>query len=72
MYAEPAPRTYRWVTEGNTYRYQPAVHRGNDLRRGTPCQAVTVPRPGRGPGNVLVKFSDGHTAVVPAGTLRKV
>ena len=65
------PRRYRWLTVGESYRYGPKVGKGDDARRGTSCEVVTVPRPSV-VGNVLVRWPDGHTAVVPAGTLRKV
>lgn len=65
------PRRYRWLTEGETYRYGPKLGKGDDARRGTNCTVVIVPRP-RVIGNVLVRFPDGHEAVVPSGVLRKV
>ncbi len=65
------PRKYRWLTEGETYRYQ--ARHGLDERRGTHCVAVTLPRPGAKPANVLVRFlADGYMAVVSAGVLKKV
>lgn len=64
-------QTYRWLTVGHIYRYGPKLGKGDDPRRGTLCEVVTVPRPGV-VGNVLVCWPDGHTAVVPAGTLRTV
>lgn len=65
------PRKYRWLTEGNTYTYGPKLGKGDDSRRGTACQVVTLPLPGR-IGNALVRWPDGHTAVVPSGVLRKL
>ena len=62
---------YRWLTEGEHYRYGPKPGKGDDTRRGTLCQVVTVPRPGTKPGNVRVKWPDGHLAIVPAGVLRR-
>jgi len=63
---------YRWVTVGQEYRYSAAPGKGDDLRRGTACTALTVPRPGSKPANVLVQWPDGHTAIVPSGVLRAV
>jgi hypothetical protein len=62
---------YRWLRVGNSYTYIARRGKGDDSRRGHLCAVVTVPRPGRGPGNALVVFADGHKAVVPAGALRK-
>ena len=58
-------RRYRCLTEGHTYRYQAALGKGDDTRRGQTCTVVTVPRPGC-IGNALVRFGDGHQAMVPA------
>ncbi|MCP2015637.1 hypothetical protein L1280_002805 [Deinococcus sp. HSC-46F16] len=66
------PAKYRWLTEGQTYRYSAAIGKGDDTRRGTTCTVVTVPRAGAKPANVLVRWLDGHTAIVPSGVLRKV
>ncbi|AWT34476.1 hypothetical protein GCM10008956_32610 [Deinococcus arenae] len=65
------PTKYRWLTVGETYRYGPKLGKGDDTRRGTSCTVLIVPRPGA-IGNVLVRFPDGHEAVVPSGVLRKV
>ncbi|GAA5514789.1 hypothetical protein Dcar01_03550 [Deinococcus carri] len=65
------PRRYRWLTEGQAYRYGPKLGKGDDSRRGTTCTVLTVPRPGA-VGNVMVRWPDGHTAIVPSGVLRRV
>lgn len=72
MRMAPVPETYRWLRVGNSYTCGPRMGKGDDSRRGQRCAVVTVPRPGRGPGNARVKFEDGHMAIVPAGVLRKV
>lgn len=63
-------RKYRWLTEGQHYTYQPKRGKGDDARRLSTCQAVTVPRAGSKPANVLVQFDDGHRAIVPSGVLK--
>jgi hypothetical protein len=68
---------YRRLRVGNPYTYNPHTDapragKGGDSRRAQRCITETVPRPGRGPGNVRVRFEDGHVASVPAGVLRKV
>lgn len=65
-----APRKYRWLVEGHAYTYGPKLGKGDDSRRGTACQVVTLPKPGC-IGNALVRWPDGYTAVVPSGVLRK-
>ncbi|WP_161884479.1 hypothetical protein [Deinococcus alpinitundrae] len=66
------PLKYRWITVGQEYRYGPKLGKGDDARRGTACTALTVPRAGSKPANVLVQWPDGHTAIVPSGVLRAV
>jgi len=61
---------YRWITEGALHRYSPKLGKGDDLRRGGTCTAITLPRPGSKPANVRVRFEDGHVAIVPSGVLR--
>jgi hypothetical protein len=61
---------YRWLTEGQEYRYGPKLGKGDDSKRGTLCRVETVPRAGTKPGNVRVVWPDGHRAIVPAGVLR--
>ena len=63
-------RKYRWLTEGERYVYQAALGKGDDARRGTRCIVITVPKPSARPGNALVQFEDGQTAIVPAGVLK--
>jgi|GEM_PF-5696123 len=65
-------RKYRWLIEGEAYRYGPAAGRGDDARRGTSCTVITVPIPPAKPANVLVEFADGHRAIVPSGVLRSI
>lgn len=65
-------RKYRWLTEGDTRLYNPALGKGCDERRGQHCQVITVPRGGTKPGNILVQFSDGVRHIVPLGVLQKV
>ena len=61
---------YRWLTEGERYLYRAALGKGDDARRGMRCTVITVPKPGARPGNALVQFEDGMTAIVPAGVLK--
>ncbi len=63
---------YRWLRVGNPYTYVARPGKGDDSRRGQRCTVVTVPRPGKGPGNARVRFEDGHVAIVPAGVLKKI
>lgn len=65
------PRRYRWLVEGQAYRYGPKLGKGDDARRGSACTVLTVPR-GGAKANALVQFEDGHTAIVPSGVLRKI
>lgn len=64
-------RRYRWLTEGHTYRYQAALGKGDDTRRGQSCIVITVPRPGC-IGNALVQFGNGERHIVPSGVLKAV
>ncbi|AFZ67775.1 hypothetical protein Deipe_2294 [Deinococcus peraridilitoris DSM 19664] len=66
----PDARRYRWLVEGQLYRYGPKSGKGDEARRGELCQVVTLPRPGSRPANVRVQFADGHLAIVPSGVLR--
>ena len=68
----PLPKSYRWLRQGHHYRYSARPGRGDDSRRGQKCQLLTVPRGGARPGNVRVRFEDGHLAIVPAGVLKEV
>lgn len=64
------PRRYRWLVEGQLYRYGPKGGKGDEIRRGQPCRVVTLPRSGTRPANVRIEFADGQLAIVPSGVLR--
>lgn len=66
------PRKYRWLTEGQTYRYSAAPGKGRDDLRGLLCRVLTLPRPGSKPANVLVQFASGERHIVPSGALKAV
>lgn len=65
------PIKYRWLTQGEPYRYSAAIGKGLDVRRGTLCRVITLPRPGSKPANALVEFEDGVRHVVPSGVLKR-
>lgn len=65
-------RHYRWLTEGQSYRYSAAPGKGRDDLRGQMCEVLTVPRPGSKPANVLVQFASGERHIVPSGVLKGV
>lgn len=65
------PIKYRWLTQGEPYRYSAAPGKGLDARRGNLCRVITLPRPGSKPANALVEFEDGVQHVVPSGVLKR-
>lgn len=69
------PRRYRWLTEGETYRFQMnARTTGVPERRGQHCRLLVIGTGGNFPGgrNVLIQFPDGLTMVTVPGVLKKV
>ncbi|MVN86890.1 hypothetical protein GO986_08945 [Deinococcus sp. HMF7620] len=70
------PRRYRWLTEGEVYRFQMDARRtGTPERRGQLCRLLTLSAPHAsfpGSRNVLIEFSDGYTMVTVPGVLKKV
>lgn len=69
----PPPRAFRWIRVGEDYRYGPALGKGDDARRGCSCTVLVIGRGGqRAPVNCLVRFADGHEAVVPWGVLAQL
>lgn len=67
---EVTARRYRWLVEGQHYRYGPKSGKGDETRRNQPCRVVTLPGSGARPANVRVQFADGQLAIVPSGVLR--
>lgn len=62
-------KRFRWLNDRD-----PVVYVGRSLaeRKGQTCRCLVLPLPGAGgPKNVLIEFEDGHTTIVPHGTLRK-
>lgn len=65
------PCKYRWLIEGEWYRYGPKEGKGDDTRRLQTVRVITLPYPGTKPANVLVEFENGYQAIVPSGVLRR-
>ena len=62
-------KRFRWLNDRDPCRYE---GRACLERKGQKCRCRVLPLPGAGgPKNVLIEFEDGHTMVVPHGTVRR-